>query len=63
MLKERNELDDRLKAEKQLHLQRLASLKEQIHIARLSFASLVDMIQDDSSIDNEVSMIQALIMR
>ena len=54
VLRERNELDNRVKHDKQVHLQRLASLKEQIHIARLSFAVLVEMLQDDTSLDTEV---------
>jgi hypothetical protein len=56
VLKERNELEGRLQQEKQVHLRRLAALKEQINIARLSFGSIINMLQSEPNIDNEVSV-------
>ncbi|XP_063692007.1 centrosomal protein of 290 kDa-like isoform X3 [Bolinopsis microptera] len=53
VLKERNDLEGRLQQEKQVHLRRLAALKEQINIARLSFGSIINMLQSEPNIDNE----------
>ena len=57
VLKERNDLEGRLQQEKQVHLRRLAALKEQINIARLSFGSIINMLQNEPNIDNEVSSV------
>ncbi|KAL5272569.1 hypothetical protein ACHWQZ_G000689 [Mnemiopsis leidyi] len=53
VLKERNDLEGRLQQDKQVHLRRLAALKEQINIARLSFSSIINMLQNEPGIDNE----------
>ena len=38
----------------QVHLARLATLREQINIARLSFNAITHMLETDGSLDNEV---------